>query len=53
MKNLLSIALAIIACGCDAVQPTKPTTKGSVVVIPDVPHVRQKPDFCGEACVEM
>jgi hypothetical protein len=21
--------------------------------LPDVPHVRQKPDFCGEACVEM
>ncbi len=23
------------------------------VVIRDVPHVEQKPDFCGEACVEM
>jgi hypothetical protein len=23
------------------------------VLIKDVPHVRQKPDFCGEACVEM
>lgn len=23
------------------------------VFIPDVPHVRQKPDFCGEACAEM
>lgn len=23
------------------------------VVITNVPHVRQKPDFCGEACVEM
>jgi hypothetical protein len=23
------------------------------VLIPDVPHVRQKPDFCGEACAEM
>ncbi|MEO7331723.1 MAG: C39 family peptidase [Minicystis sp.] len=22
-------------------------------LIPGVPHVRQKPDFCGEACVEM
>ena len=22
-------------------------------LIPDVPHVRQKPDFCGEACAEM
>ena len=23
------------------------------VLIADVPHVVQKPDFCGEACVEM
>src|SRR4051812_35720317 len=23
------------------------------VIIKDVPHVRQRPDFCGEACVEM
>jgi hypothetical protein len=23
------------------------------VIINDVPHVRQRPDFCGEACVEM
>ena len=23
------------------------------VLIKDVPHVRQKPDFCGEACAEM
>lgn len=23
------------------------------VLIPDVPHVRQKPDFCGEACAAM
>lgn len=23
------------------------------VRIPDVPHIRQKPDFCGEACVAM
>ncbi|MDP6466705.1 MAG: C39 family peptidase, partial [Pirellulaceae bacterium] len=23
------------------------------VLIEDVPHVRQKPDFCGEACAEM
>jgi hypothetical protein len=32
-----------------------PTTKPSYanVLIKDVPHVRQKPDFCGEACAEM
>src|SRR5438552_921182 len=22
-------------------------------LIPSIPHVRQRPDFCGEACVEM
>jgi len=37
--------VAIMAC---AVLPTSETTR-----INDVPHVRQKPDFCGEACVEM
>jgi len=30
---------------------TKP--KYATVLTEDVPHVRQKPDFCGEACVEM
>lgn len=25
----------------------------AAVIIKDVPHVKQKPDFCGEACVEM
>jgi len=26
---------------------------GRTILIRDVPHVRQKPDFCGEACVAM
>jgi len=29
------------------------TDARKVVLIRDVPHVRQKPDFCGEACAEM
>ncbi|MBN1916776.1 MAG: C39 family peptidase [Verrucomicrobia bacterium] len=29
------------------------SASGGRVVIKDVPHVRQKPDFCGEACVAM
>ncbi len=44
--------------------PTPPTPAPSIAfapparayapaLIPGVPHVRQKPDFCGEACVEM
>ncbi len=29
------------------------STAADVVLIRDVPHVKQKPDFCGEACAEM
>jgi hypothetical protein len=32
---------------------TKPRAEWTTVVLDDVPFVRQKPDFCGEACVEM
>jgi len=33
----------------------RPTTgRGEkLILVKDVPHVRQKPDFCGEACAEM
>jgi hypothetical protein len=31
----------------------KPVPKYSSVLIENVPHVKQKPDFCGEACAEM
>jgi hypothetical protein len=30
-----------------------PTSKYASVLIEDVPHARQKPDFCGEACAAM
>jgi len=37
-----------------AAAPTSPRAEGyAAVLIRDVPHVRQKPDFCGEACAEM
>lgn len=32
---------------------TKPESNPESALIASVPHVRQKPDFCGEACVEM
>jgi hypothetical protein len=32
-------------------QPAAPAAKS--VLIADVPHIRQKPDFCGEACAAM
>jgi hypothetical protein len=36
-------------------QPTAQRSRGGLtsVRLEGVPHVRQKPDFCGEACVEM
>ncbi len=33
--------------------PNPPTASLVTVVIDGVPHVLQKPDFCGEACLEM
>jgi len=30
-----------------------PVTRYASVTIDGIPHVRQRPDFCGEACVEM
>ena len=32
---------------------TRGSTRHASVLIRGVPHVRQRPDFCGEACVEM
>jgi hypothetical protein len=36
-----------------AAAPLEGATGTVAVLIRDVPHVRQKPDFCGEACAEM
>ena len=36
-----------------AESPRKPVPSYRSVRIADVPHVKQKPDFCGEACAEM
>ncbi len=33
--------------------PDKKAPRARTVLIRDVPHVRQKPDFCGEACAAM
>ncbi len=33
--------------------PVPPPADRRTVVLEGVPHVRQKPDFCGEACIEM
>ena len=53
-------AAMLLAAGARAAEPavapapaTPADSAGATVRIPDVPHVKQKPDFCGEACVEM
>ncbi|HEX3997376.1 MAG TPA: C39 family peptidase [Pirellulales bacterium] len=42
------LVLAIAASAAE-----RPLTKLASVKIADVPHVRQEPDFCGEACAQM
>ena len=41
------------ASGADLATATELATTYSNVLIEGVPHVKQKPDFCGEACAEM
>lgn len=69
MRYLLlaaTAAVAALALGPAPASDTKPNAEpaakapadpapaaGESVLIEGVPHVRQKPDFCGEACVEM
>jgi hypothetical protein len=45
------ILSAAVAAGLSAVPAPAPAYRS--VSIKDVPHVLQKPDFCGEACAEM
>jgi hypothetical protein len=54
------IVFLLAALGCAAAEtkapakpPAKPAAFGKTVIITSIPHVQQKPDFCGEACVEM
>lgn len=66
MKMWCMAALMIVALGLDrescraaphaisgTVPASQPAAKLPSVLIPSVPHVLQKPDFCGEACVAM
>ncbi|MEQ8791625.1 MAG: C39 family peptidase [Pirellulaceae bacterium] len=51
--------LLLASCRTEAAPPARrasvetASVKMASVKIEGVPHVRQKPDFCGEACVEM
>lgn len=50
------VALVVAALAAGSAQAAPDSSAGTLrtptsVVIPNVPHVLQKPDFCGEACV--
>jgi len=47
------LAVACAACAWVSGAEGEPHHALATVVIPDVPHVTQEPDFCGEACVAM
>jgi hypothetical protein len=55
-KLLVCLGLAAVLCGCrEATAPAEPFAAAppapsfGTVIVPDVPHVVQAPDFCGEA----
>ena len=47
MRYVFSLCGVVGALGAAVVFAEAP------IVVEGIPHVRQKPDFCGEACVEM
>lgn len=51
MKQPVLIVAAILSCFC-YVSVARALHQGSVS-IKNIPHVLQRPDFCGEACTEM
>ncbi|MBW2256623.1 MAG: C39 family peptidase [Deltaproteobacteria bacterium] len=51
-RTLLLVALGMLVGAGTATEPPEPRAYRGVR-IEGVPHVRQKPDFCGEACAEM
>ncbi|MBT3376567.1 MAG: hypothetical protein HN742_01505 [Lentisphaerae bacterium] len=48
MRNLAFLGLL-----CAGLVHTGIAVPGAAISIPGIPHVQQKPDFCGEACAEM
>lgn len=49
-RVLFPVLLLLAAAAACQAQTNPPYT---TVILTNMPHVRQKPDFCGEACVEM
>ena len=50
---ILPAAAIFVAVSFVAARDLVAAERLAAVLIRDVPHVRQKPDFCGEACAEM
>jgi hypothetical protein len=52
-----ALALALVAAAAAAYLPVRLVSaraeRGGQLLIPGVPHIKQKPDFCGEACLAM
>ena len=53
IRRLVVVLLVAMVSGAPVWVVTAYAASYESVLIKDVPHVRQKPDFCGEACVEM
>jgi hypothetical protein len=56
MKYAIMATTALCVAAAMAATPAPPSQAAPAykdVLIKDVPHVKQKPDFCGEACAEM
>ena len=60
VKYILLTSTALALCGCGREAPSVvPVAAASnlkgyrAALIKAIPHVRQRPDFCGEACAEM
>lgn len=49
----LSLAVIFVAAGAENAREGAATQPYASVTIADVPHVKQRPDFCGEACIAM
>jgi hypothetical protein len=49
----MAAVLAMCLAACSAGAPAQPAPACKDALIKSVPHVKQKPDFCGEACAAM
>ena len=45
--------VSTLAADLTSARPRAPARSAATILITDVPHIKQKPDFCGEACAAM